>query len=398
MKKKLILLLLVGLLFGNPITIVYAEETVNSNEEEGIKNKNPDGEKYESIETLKINWTFAKKDNVGLHRYYISKNNTEVISNKPILIIDIDGKPTYCLEMLEWFVNSTLYEKSYKEGSGTYNKLLTQDVTALIPKDQKYTYDKTDYNALDLINLIGYYGAKLNKDKNDIEYYLTAQTMIWQIIADTGIYPSEKFYGFGNDYIVGDKKISISKGKTNELLDTKAKETEIMDLVVNYSKKPSIFETTELKDYKLNEKNQKYIELDINTIDDYTLTDTSECKANEENTKLICLDSNNDNKIDLGLTKGEDTQNNAYVVDDENVVRENNEVTEIHNQLVLTVSAPKVDLTHSIKFIIPEEVKEENPKTGDTGMLLIITIASCALISAIIIYIKKVRMVKDNTI
>ena len=40
-------------------------------------------------------------------------------------------------------------------------------------------------------------------------------------------------------------------------------------------------------------------------------------------------------------------------------------------------------------------VNEKSPQTGDTNILLIVTIATCALICAIIIYIKKINLVKN---
>ena len=79
--------------------------------------------------------------------------------------------------------------------------------------------------------------------------------------------------------------------------------------------------------------------------------------------------------------------------------------------ILLSTTTPKLKYTNTIKIIpieekeetpveniIPEEPPVENPTTSDTNIILIITVCLCALTCAIIMYIKKINLIKNNTI
>lgn len=382
MKKKLILLL-IGLLFMVNINTVNAEDTV--------LNKT-------------LNWGSLKIDGKGIYRIYKNKEGNTRKSINPILLKTLDDDYVFCVEMLVPLAADLSAE--------TYTGVIKKDITTLIPKDNTITYNKIKYNTIDFIHLIAYYGNDLIKKAEGEEknkYYAAAQRLIWSYLAKNNISPSaESDY----DAVVGDvyfttntvHNASTEQGK-QELnkytldyikeiaYDNATYEKKILDEVVKYYNKPSILETTELKEYTEDEDGKKVVEIDTKTISDYTIVEKSECKLNDDKSKLICTDENEDNQIDISLTKGNGSATFMFVVNDSNKDK---------NQKILSsANEPKIDLSHSIKIIEKEiivEPEEPNQQTGDTNILLIITIAMCTLISAIIIYIKKVKLIKNDTI
>ena len=98
--------------------------------------------------------------------------------------------------------------------------------------------------------------------------------------------------------------------------------------------------------------------------------------------------------------------NYYLIINDGNI---NQTTGNLRNQLLIFAeNTPKISFEHSIELVTPEKTPIENivveeppvesPPTSDTNIILIVTICLCTLISAIIIYVKKVNLVKNNTI
>lgn len=387
MKKKIFLLLLGFMLIGIGGVKVNAEESVPL-----------------------IKW---KKNDLGLYRTYKSQDENGTINRAkvPDFIITLNDEAIFCAEMLEQLaenfendnlngIKAKLIENSNEKFNEYYN-----------PKDgvKKYKYNNKDYDSKELIEVIAYYGRELHKNGKDTtekeEYYLAAQRLIWEILNEAEIYPRKGLYA-SERYPEGQDETDLVDGKIYFTKDDKEvslvdKEKEIMELVENFytMSLPTSLNLNNIKDFKINDENHKYIEIENkdNELTNFTFDEKSECQFNDDKTKVICTDTNDDNNIQIKLEIiGE--KNNFYSVEDKEVE---------HNQFLLYgKSLPSKSFEHSFKFISEEnpvenvvvEKPEKNPTTSDTNIILIVTICLCTLISAIIIYIKKVNLIKNDTI
>lgn len=402
MKKKIFLLLLGFMMLGIGGIKVAAEDSNNN-------------------ETI-IKWYQNKK---GVHRIYKNQAGGIRKASVPDLITTINGEAIFCIEMLDPLVEdyATRTEATGKlidDSIKNFKEYFSADI-------KKYKYNNKEYDSKELIELVAYYGNvfyKNGKDANEKEeYYLAAQRLIWEIINEAGIYPRKGLYA-GNVSETGhdekdlvDGKIYLTTDKRNvedikeidasKNVDLSAKEKEIMDLVDKFyaSTLPTSLNLKDVNDFKINEDNHKYIEIENkdNEFTDYTFDEKSECQLNDDKSKVICIDSNDDNNINLKL--GIVGEKNLYYsgMDDKN----DPESFQQNQFLLYGKYLPSKSFEHNFNFIeeeapvenvIIEEPPVESPPTSDTNIILIVTICLCTLISAIIIYIKKVNLIKNNTI
>lgn len=426
MKKKLIIVLLGALFFGLNISNASAEDEVTK------INKN-------------VEWHIITINGKKYNRVYYNDSNNILQSNNPIPLVLIKDENdnyqvSYCLEMIDALIkydtnNDGETDFYIDEDSGTANQLGVYDYNNLVSTNssealKNIKYNEKEYNVEELIELVAYYGKEFynNQSNNDEKnkYYLAAQRLIWQILADAKVYPGDKDNYYDNIEVNG--KIYIKDEAGNELNLT-TYENKIIDKIENYYKKPSFLNSKEINEYKINNNNQKYFELDNknNILNGSTFSSKSECQLNKDKTKIICTDTNKDDKISIELGKNlKNNKNNYYRISDSSMEEintlknqhgENFKILTKKNQMLfLATTTPLLKYTSTIKIIpikeeppvenvveppieniIPEE-PEENPTTSDTNIILIITVCLCALTCAIIMYIRKVKLIKNNTI
>ena len=201
----------------------------------------------------------------------------------------------------------------------------------------------------------------------------------------------EKFYG----NII----LSTISGDINNEHDVSKYENEIIKKVIKYFEIPEILNDIEIEDFEIDEETDDlYYDFDEDLID-FTFSSKSECKIQDK--KIICSDKNDDDKINMEIIKGNEGYNNYYVISDGNEdINQKFIRMDKGYKLPYTTLNRSFDLEDLNNTMVtePSEPDEENPETSDTNIILIITICCCALISAIIIYIKKINLIKKNTI
>lgn len=201
-------------------------------------------------------------------------------------------------------------------------------------------------------------------------------------IIDTQITNDEGFVVF-NDLDLGKYYVKEIETKEGYVLDSIPKLIEISKTDEKYDEKTFTYTTQytnkkevkeEIKGYiqinKTDKENNKPLEgitFDIYNEDDEIVETIKTDKDGKAKTNLL--------PKGLYYAKEKETLKEYILVEEEQVVKieENNK-------------------TYELSF-----VNEKSPKTGETNILLLITIAGCTLICAIIIYIKKINLVKNNT-
>lgn len=383
MKKKLIIFLLSLVLINTNQTKVKAEEI---------------------IQGKKTEWSKITIDENNIFRNYETNNGALKYHQNGINIIKYDNNVAYCLELEKTIVQ----DKTVLTSGNTTENISKNSLTDLIPETSIITLNQKQYKTIDIISLLTYYGTKNyntnNNEKEKNSYYLAIQKIIWEILSNAGIYPTNQEERIKGNISFTTRALNETTDKLDNINDiifnTSDIEDNILSTVLQYFEKPSLINIKETKNFKKNDDENYYFSIDYTEenqsdfFNNYNFSENSECKINVQDKTVDCIDLNNDNKVTMKLTKGKQQNNMNYLVVNDSHKNEN-------QKIVIADDTPLSTIDHSINLIVPEikeEKIEENPKTSDTSIILIITICLCSLISAIIIYIKKINLIKNNTI
>lgn len=334
----------------------------------------------------KKTYSFTLNDsNSVLQAYSISDIKVNNVVNKDITC-KINSNALTCTFSTEKNITSPITINFQKKGTSTFDtvyKVGTQyQATLLSDKTPTVSYSKSltiDYGKHNLKII------KIDEENNDtvlegVTYQLCSDSDCKNII-DTQKTNNEGIIIFKDlnlntdyyvketitidDYILDDtiKKINIKVTDNNYDVDSKT-------LLVEYSNKKE-----EINGYiqiiKTDKETKEPLEGIIFEVYD----------ENDKVIETLKTDKNGKAKTKL-LPEG------TYYVKEKETLKDY-----ILNEEKKTIEINENNKTYDIAF-----VNEKSPKTADTNILLVITVAICTLVCAIIIYIKKINLVKNNTI
>ena len=168
MKKKLILLLLGGILLGGNILKVNAEDKI-------IKEQTTDWNPItiDGSQIYKNYYTSSDKENIKKYKFGIN-----LIKSNELLAI--------CIE------NGKIIINNRDKAQDNIYDLHYDTLDNFISTDKKIKLGDIEYKSIDIISLIAYYGNELyniynnnNNEKEANNYYIAAQKLIWEKISET---------------------------------------------------------------------------------------------------------------------------------------------------------------------------------------------------------------------